>query len=117
MYSHRPAVARNYAPISVSIIAVLVVAVYVSMFRNYRVWEIDNAWNLSFSYNYCIKGVEVDASFGHTAPFGTGGGTVVFGKIAAMVQCAALAPLHWSLVAANVLSVAGVMLSMAAIFA
>ena len=34
-----------------------------------------------------------------------------------MVQCAALAPFNWSLVAANVLSVAGVVLSMAAIFA
>src|ERR1700720_1087647 len=32
-------------------------------------------------------------------------------------QCAALAPFNWSLVAANVLSVAGVVLSMAAIFA
>ena len=45
------------------------------------------------------------------------GGTVAFGKLAAMVQCAALAPFNWSLVAANVLSVAGVVLSMAAIFA
>ena len=44
------------------------------------------------------------------------GGTVAFGKLAAMVQCAALAPFNWSLVAANVLSVAGVVLSMAAIF-
>src|ERR1700730_3572365 len=34
-----------------------------------------------------------------------------------MVQCAALSPFNWSLVAANVLSVAGVVLSMAAIFA
>jgi hypothetical protein len=44
------------------------------------------------------------------------GGTVAFGKLAAMVQCAALAPFNWSLVAANVLSIAGVVLSMAAIF-
>src|SRR6202030_3354153 len=42
---------------------------------------------------------------------------VAFGKLAAMVQCVALAPFNWSLVAANVLSVAGVVLSMAAIFA
>jgi len=45
------------------------------------------------------------------------GGTVAFGKLAAIVQCAALAPFNWSLVAANLLSVAGVVLSMAAIFA
>jgi hypothetical protein len=45
------------------------------------------------------------------------GGTVAFGKLAAMVQCAALAPFNWSLAAANVLSVAGVVLSMTAIFA
>ena len=45
------------------------------------------------------------------------GGTIAFGKLAAMVQCAALSPFNWSLVAANVLSVAGVVLSMAVIFA
>jgi hypothetical protein len=35
------------------------------------------------------------------------GGTVAFGKLAAMVQCATLAPFNWSPVAANVLSEAG----------
>ena len=45
------------------------------------------------------------------------GGTVAFGKLVAIVQCAALAPFNRSLVAANVLSVVGVMLGMAAIFA
>jgi hypothetical protein len=44
------------------------------------------------------------------------GGTVAFGKIAAIVQCATLSPFNWSLVAANVLSVAGVVSSLAAIF-
>jgi hypothetical protein len=44
------------------------------------------------------------------------GGTVAFGKLAAKLQCAALEPFNWSLVAANALSVAGVVLSMAAIF-
>jgi hypothetical protein len=44
------------------------------------------------------------------------GGTVAFGKLAAVVQCAALAPFNWALVAANLLSVAVVVLSMAAIF-
>jgi hypothetical protein len=113
-----PLAARKYTPISVSIIAILVVAVHAALFGNYRSYSsIDNPWNLSFSYNYCIKGVETDVSFGGTLPFGMGGGTVVFGKLAAMVQCAALAPFNWSLVAANALSVTGVVLSMAAIFA
>jgi hypothetical protein len=44
------------------------------------------------------------------------GGTVAFGKLAAMLQCAALAPFNWSLVAANLLSVAGVVLSVTVIF-
>ena len=110
--------ANKYSPISVSIVAVLVVAVYATMFGNCRPHtSIDTPWYLSYSYNYCIKGISSDASFGSTLPFGLGGGTVVSGKLAAMLQCAVLAPFHWSLVAANVLSVAGVVLSMAAIFA
>src|ERR1700730_17152442 len=102
--------------ISVSIIAILVVAVYATMFGNYRVnLAIDTQWDLSFSYNYCMKGIETDATFGVQFPGGMGG-TIAFGKLAAMVQCAALAPFNWSLVVANVLSLAGVILSMTVIF-
>jgi hypothetical protein len=108
----------RYTPISVSILTVIVVGVYAIMFGNYRPHTaIDTPWCLSFSYNYCMKGINKDAVFGGTMPFGMGGGTVVFGKLAAMLQCAVLAPFNWSLVAANVLSVAGLVLSMAAIFA
>jgi hypothetical protein len=117
MYTNSQLAAGRYTPISVSVIAVLVVAVYATMFGNYRVnLAIDTQWDLSFSYNYCIKGIETDATFGSVFPGGMGG-TVAFGKLAAMVQCAALSPFNWSLVAANVLSVAGVVLSMVAIFA
>jgi hypothetical protein len=63
-----------------------------------------------------MKGIDTDVSFGEPFPVGHGG-TVAFGKLAAIVQCAALAPFNWSLVAANLLSVAGVLLSMGAIFA
>jgi hypothetical protein len=108
--------AGKYTPISVSLIAVFVAAVYATMFRNYRVNTlIDTPWNLSFSYNYCVKGLDIADTFGVAFP--GSGGVIIFGKLAAMVQCAALAPFNWSLVAANVLSVAGVVLSMAAIFA
>jgi hypothetical protein len=62
-----------------------------------------------------MKGIDADATFGGSFPFAMGG-TVAFGKLAAIVQCAALAPFNWSLVAANVLSVVCVLLSMAAIF-
>ena len=117
MYTNGQLATGRYTPISVSVIAVLVVAVYATMFGNYRVnLAIDTQWDLSFSYNYCIKGIETDATFGSVFPGGMGG-TVAFGKLAAMVQCAALSPFNWSLVAANVLSVAGIALSMAAIFA
>ena len=116
MFTNTSLAARKYTPITISIIAVLVVAVYATVFENYRPnTAIDTPWDLSFSYNYCIKGIETDVTFGSVFPGGMGG-TVAFGKLAAMVQCAALAPFDWSLVAANVLSVAGVVLSMAAIF-
>jgi len=110
MYKHK------YTIMTVSIIAVLVVAMHAIMFGNYRVnLAIDTPWYLSFSYNYCMKDIDTDATFGGYFPVSMGG-TVAFGKLAAMVQCAALAPFNWSLVAANVLSVAGVVLSIAAIF-
>jgi hypothetical protein len=116
MYTNDPLAAGRYTPVSVAVIAVLVAAVYAAMFRNLRVHNaIDTPWDLSFSYNYCIKGIDTDPTFGSVFPGGMGG-TVAFGKIAAMVQCAALAPFNWSLVAANVLSVASVVLSMGAIF-
>jgi hypothetical protein len=63
-----------------------------------------------------MKGIDTDASFLGTFPLAMGG-VVAFGKLAALVQCAALAPFSWSLVAANVLSVAGVVLSLAVIYA
>jgi hypothetical protein len=108
--------AGKHKAISVSIIAVLVIAIHATMFGNYRVnLAIDTPWDLSFSYNYCMKGIDTDVTFGSQFPGGMGG-TVAFGKLAAMVQCAALAPFNWSLVAANVLSVAGVVLSMTVIF-
>ena len=103
-------------PTSVLIITVLITVVYMTMFGVYHTPAIDTQWDLSFSYSYCMKGIETDATFGLSFPHGMGG-TVAFGKLAAMVQCAALAPFNWSLVAANVLSVASVMLSMVVIFA
>jgi hypothetical protein len=116
MYTNVPRAAGKHRPISVSVIAVLVIAVYAALFGVYRCnLTIDTPWYLSFSYNYCIKGIDNDATFGGSFPFSMGG-TVAFGKLAAMVQCATLAPFNWSLVAANVLSIAGVVLSMTAIF-
>jgi hypothetical protein len=108
---------NKYIWLLVFIIAILVLGIYGFLFGNYRInLAIDTPWDLSFSYNYCIKGIDTDPTFGSTFPNGMGG-TVAFGKLAAMVQCAVLAPFDWSLVAANALSVAAVVLSMAAIFA
>jgi hypothetical protein len=108
---------EKYTLAAASIIAAFVVAIYALLFENYRInTSIDTEFYLSFSYNYCIKGIDTDVSFGSSFPFGQGG-TVAFGKLAAIVQCAALTPFNWSLVAANVLSVTGVVLSMAVIFA
>jgi hypothetical protein len=114
-----PSCWRSFAvPTSVSIIAVLVIVVYALMFGVYRVnLAIDTPWYLSFSYNYCLRGIDTDVTFGDQFPATGMGGTVGFGKLAAMVQCAALAPFDWSLVGANLLSAAAVVLSMAAIFA
>jgi hypothetical protein len=108
--------AGEYTSKFVLIIAGLVAAVYATMFGNYRVnVAIDTPWDLSFSYNYCTKGIDTDPTFGSIFPSGMGG-TVAFGKLAAIVQCVVLAPFDWSLIAANILSVAGVALSVAAIF-
>jgi hypothetical protein len=117
MYTNLPLNEHKYTPISASVIIALVMIVYAGLFGVYRSnLDIDTPWYLSISYNYCIKGIDSDVTFGGTFPLAMGG-TVAFGKLAAMVQCAALAPFDWSLVAANVLSVAGVVVSMAAIFA
>src|ERR1700750_203679 len=98
---------NKYPLVTISIIALLVAAVYASMFGNYRVnVAIDTPWYLSYSYNYCEKGIDTDASFGLRVPHGPGG-TVAFGKLAAIAQCEILAPFNWSLVAANLLSLAG----------
>src|SRR5690348_12341818 len=108
--------AGKYTKMSVAVITSLVVAVYAARFAVYRSnVAIDTPWDLSFSYNYCVKGVDTDATFAIAFPGGMGG-TVAFGKLAAIVQCAALTPFGWSLAAANVLSIACVVLSMAAIF-
>jgi hypothetical protein len=89
MYTNGQLTAGRYTPISVSLIAVFVVAVYVTMFENYRAnHAIDISWDLSFSYNYCMKSLATDATVGSVFPGGMGG-TVAFGKLAAMVQCAA----------------------------
>jgi hypothetical protein len=117
MCTNAPLAAGKHTLITVSIIAVCILAIYAIMFGNYRVnLAIDTPWYLSISYNFCMKGIDTDPTFGGSFPFAMGG-TVAFGKLAAMLQCAALAPFNWSLAAANVLSVAGVMLSVAAIFA
>jgi hypothetical protein len=116
MYTNAPLAPGRYTLISVSVVAVLVAAVYATLFGNYRPHTaIDTPWYLSISYNYCLKGIDTDATFGAFFPVGMGG-TVAFGKLAAMVQCTVLTPFNWSLLAANVLSVASVVLSMIAIF-
>jgi hypothetical protein len=115
MYTNGLAAGR-YTPMSVSIIAVFVTVIYAILFGVYRCnVAIDTPWDLSFSYNYCIKGLDTDPTFGSIFPNGMGG-TVAFGKLAAIIQCATLAPFDWSLIAANVLSTSGVALSMGAIF-
>ena len=107
MDTNGPLAVGRYTPMSVLIIAVLVVVVYAALFGVYRCnVAIDTPWDLSFSYNYCVKGIDTDPTFGSIFPNGMGG-TVAFGKLAALVQCAALSPFGWSLTAANVLSVAG----------
>jgi hypothetical protein len=112
-----PVAAGKYTPISVAVITILVAAVYATLFGVYRCnVAIDTPWTLSISYNYCLWGIDTDAVGGVRFPQGHGG-TIAFGKLGALVQCAVLVPFNWSLVAANVLSVAGVVLSMIAIFA
>jgi len=106
----------NYTPLSVLVLVALLLAVYATRFRNYRAnLTIDTSWCLSFDCNYCMKDIGKDVPFGAHFPSGMDG-TVVFGKLAALVQYAVLAPFDWSLVAANILSAGGAALSMGVIF-
>ncbi|HEX3339250.1 MAG TPA: hypothetical protein VHT68_08760 [Pseudolabrys sp.] len=69
-----------------SIFVAIVAAVYAIIFQNYRVnTSIDTQFYLAFSYNYCVKGIDTDVTFGSSFPFGMGG-TIAFGKLAAIVQ-------------------------------
>src|ERR1700741_4664083 len=83
MYTGAPIAARKYTPAGVSIIGVFVALVYATLFGVYRCnLAIDTPWYLSISYNYCMKGIDTDATFGGAFPFAMGG-TVAFGKLAA----------------------------------
>jgi hypothetical protein len=80
------ALPSKYTITSVSIFVAIVAAVYAIIFQNYRVnTSIDTQFYLSFSYNYCVKGIDTDVTFGSSFPFGMGG-TIAFGKLAAIVQ-------------------------------
>lgn len=71
-----------------------VVLLSLLLFQNYRAYEIDNVWYLSFSWNYCNAGVLTDPFMDGSFPGGMGG-TIGFGKLGAISQCAVLNAVGW----------------------
>jgi hypothetical protein len=76
-----------------SVLAILWIF-YLLMFLNYRAYDVDNPWFLSFSHGACVEHVATDQFMDVRFPYGMDG-TQFFGKIAAGAQCAVLGHLGW----------------------
>lgn len=73
------------------------------MFLRYRAYDIDNPWFLSFSYNTFVEHISTDQFMAVRFPAGMDG-TQLFGKLAALLQYAALSQAHWQQLPAAILS-------------
>jgi hypothetical protein len=80
-------------------------------FQRYRPYEIDNPWFLSFSYDTCIEHIDTDQFLNVHFPGGMDG-TMIFGKLAAYLQCAVLSRTGWQQLPAALLSSALVTLGL-----
>jgi hypothetical protein len=69
-------------------------AFYIALFGLYRAYEIDNPWYLSFSRSYWVDHFTGDKFLNGIFPDGMGG-TVVFGRLAALLQGIALHRFGW----------------------
>lgn len=75
------------------LLLLLAVALYFILHNIYRVANVDDAWSLSFAYNYLFKHISSDVTFGAT----TGGcGVMYFGKTYAYLYGAILDALGWT---------------------
>jgi hypothetical protein len=92
------------------VIAVLAI-VYVAMLGRYRAFDLDNSWYLSFSYGQVIRHIPADTFALEVFPHGMGG-TVAFGKLAALVQGTVLNLFGWSLTHAILISIAFALISL-----
>jgi hypothetical protein len=99
--------------IAVYFLTALLAAAYVLLWNKYRLYNVDDPWFASLSYNLCHKHSELDDAFGSRFPNGMGG-TIVFGKLAAYPQCAFYNLFGWTQTSlqifAKLTSLAGVIL-------
>ncbi len=77
------------------VVLLLLALLYGGLTQKYRAYEVDNPWELSFSYNLCHSGVETDTFAGLRYPGGMDG-VHLFGKVPARVQCLVLDRTGWT---------------------
>jgi hypothetical protein len=87
------------------IILLLLGTLYGSLYNNYRAYEIDNPWYLSFSHNFHVNHITGDFFLNGIFPDGMGG-TPVFGRFAALLQAAVLSHAGWMPLPATFFSIA-----------
>lgn len=85
--------------------------VYVAILGRYRAFDLDNSWYLSFSYDQVIRHISTDTFALEVFPHGMGG-TVAFGKLAALLQGAVLSLTGWSQTPAILISIVFALLSL-----
>lgn len=89
----------------------LLAIVYVAILGRYRAYDLDDSWYLSFSYDQVVRHISTDTFALEVFPHGMGG-TVAFGKLAALLQGAVLSLTGWSQTPAIVISIVFALLSL-----
>jgi len=75
-------------------VLLLLALLYVGLTQKYRAYDADNPWWLSFSYNACHGGGELDTFVGVPYPSAMEG-VHLFGKMPAGIQCAVFNQAGW----------------------
>lgn len=102
---------RRYVPqISVLLLFALF---YAGLAQKYRAYDVDNPWVLSYSYNACHNGGELDTFSGMPYPSGMEG-VHLFGKVPARIQCTVFNRTGWTpgwiVVVSGIFGIASLML-------
>lgn len=88
---------------SLPLALVLLGLLYISLFQSYRAYEIDNPWYLSFSRSFLVDHGGPDFFLNGVFPDGMGG-TLVFGRLPALLQALILNSARWMPIPAMLVS-------------